>query len=132
MHVRLRMSVVKCRPAKYFFLFNRLIAIWPKAHQRGSLGEESPERRLPKNKQCEKVVFPQESNLQPLDYRSTALSIPSLVQVVEQWTGNPGCRFDSCGKTTFSHCLFLGSRRSGDSSPRLPRWWALGQIARKR
>ena len=26
-----------------------------------------------KNKQCEKVVFPQDSNLQPLDYRSTAL-----------------------------------------------------------
>ena len=35
--------------------------------------EESPERRLLKNKQCEKVVFPQESNLLPLDYRFTAL-----------------------------------------------------------
>ena len=37
--------------------------------------DESPVRRLLKNKQCEKVVFPQESNLQPLDYRSTALPL---------------------------------------------------------
>ena len=37
--------------------------------------EESPERRLLKNKQCEKVVFSQESDLQPLDYRSTALPL---------------------------------------------------------
>ena len=28
-----------------------------------------------KNKQCEKVVFPQNSNLQPLEYRSTALPL---------------------------------------------------------
>ena len=28
-----------------------------------------------KNKQCKIVVFPQESNLQPLDYRSTTLSL---------------------------------------------------------
>ena len=34
--------------------------------------EEPKERRLFKNKQCENAVFPQESNLQPLDYRSTA------------------------------------------------------------
>ena len=37
--------------------------------------EEPPERRLLKKKQCEKVVFPQGSNLQPLDYRSTALPL---------------------------------------------------------
>ena len=38
--------------------------------------EELPERRLLKNKQCEKVILQQDSNLQPLGYRSTG---PPLV-----------------------------------------------------
>ena len=42
-------------------IFIRLRAVWPNGYQRGT-----PERRLLKNKQCEKVVFPKESNLQPL------------------------------------------------------------------
>ena len=34
------------------------------------------ERQLPKNKQYEKVILPQDSNMQqPLDYRSTALQL---------------------------------------------------------
>ena len=37
--------------------------------------EEPPERRLLKNKQCEKVVYLQDSNLQPLNYWSTALPL---------------------------------------------------------
>ena len=37
--------------------------------------EELPERRLRKNKKCEKVIFPQDSNLQSLDYRLTALPL---------------------------------------------------------
>ena len=37
--------------------------------------EEPPERRLLKNKQCDKIVFGQNSNLQPLEYRSTALPL---------------------------------------------------------
>ena len=34
--------------------------------------EEPPKKQLLKNKQCKKVVFPLDSNLQSLDYRSTA------------------------------------------------------------
>ena len=37
--------------------------------------EDPPERRPLKNKQCKKVILPQDSNLQPLDYRSTALPV---------------------------------------------------------
>ena len=39
------------------------------------LREEPPERRLLKTSNAKKVVFPQDSNLQPLDCRSTALSL---------------------------------------------------------
>ena len=62
--------------ARRVLKFNRLRAIWPKDYQRRRLRaiwpkdyqrEEPPERRLPKNNQCKKVVFPQESNLLPLD-----------------------------------------------------------------
>ena len=49
------------------YLAQRLPARKPK--------EESPERRLVKSKQCEKVVFPRQSNLRPLGYWSTALPL---------------------------------------------------------
>ena len=81
------------------FIFDRLRAICPKGYQGGSLG--SPERPLLKNKQCEKVVFPQESNLQPLNYQKNAGSIPA-------------------GRQLFRIACFLSSGRSGD--PRLPPW----------
>ena len=64
--------------------------------------EEPPERRLLKTSNAKKAVFPQKSNLQPLDYRSTAPPLEletssdtvdtvasSRAQVVEQRTGNP-------------------------------------------
>ena len=37
--------------------------------------EKTLEWRLLKNKQCEKVILPQDSNLQPLDYGYTALPL---------------------------------------------------------
>ena len=48
-------------------LFYRLPARKPR--------EEPPERRLLRNKQCKKVILPQDSNLQPLDSRFTALPL---------------------------------------------------------
>ena len=59
--------LIYCILSKMLYCFNRLCAIWLKGYQRGSLGRV--------NKQCEKAVFPQESNLQSLDYRSTALPL---------------------------------------------------------
>ena len=56
-----------------------------------------------------KIVFPQESNLQPLDYRSTA-------QVVEQWTGNPKAAGSIPVGRQFFALLILSSRHSGGSS----------------
>ena len=53
-------------------MFNRFACVWPKGYQRGSLREEPPERPLLRNKQCEKVILQQDSNL---DYRSTALPL---------------------------------------------------------
>ena len=78
-----------------------------------------------------KIVFPQESNLQPLDYRSTALPLElektpprmkthreasSLAQVVEQWTGNPKAAGSIPVGRQFFALLLLSSRRSGGSS----------------
>ena len=73
-----------------------------------------------------KIVFPQESNLQPLDYRSTALPLelektPSrkharIAQVVEQWTGNPKAAGSIPVGRQFFALLVLSSRRSGGSS----------------
>ena len=62
-----------------------------------------------------KVVFPQESNPQPLDYRSTALSYHSS-KLLEQWTGNPKAAGSiPVGRQLFA-LLVLSSRRSGGSS----------------
>ena len=84
-----------------------------------------------------KIVFPQESNLQPLDYRSTALPLElektpprmlnfgylnpceeasSLAQVVEQWTGNPKAAGSIPVGRQFFALFLLSSRRSGGSS----------------
>ena len=82
-----------------------------------------------------KIVFPQESNLQPLDYRFTALPLElektpprmlnfgysceeasSLAQVVEQWTGNPKAAGSIPVGRQFFALLVLSSRRSGGSS----------------
>ena len=94
------------------FIINRLHAIWIKNYQRGSLRKSHQNGDYLKNKQCEKVVFPQESNLQPLDYLSTALA-----HVVEQWTGNPKAAGSiSAGRQLFCIACFLSSRHSGDSS----------------
>ena len=67
-----------------------------------------------------KIVFPHESNLQPLDYRSTALPLElektPLAQVVEQWTGNPkAAGLIPVGRQFFA-LLLLSSRCSGGSS----------------
>ena len=85
-----------------------------------------------------KIVFPQESNLQPLDYRSTALPLEldktpphmlnfdylnpatcllydCLAQVVEQWTDNPKAAGSIPVGRQFFALLVLSSRRSGGS-----------------
>ena len=65
----------------------------------------------------QKIVFPQESNLQPLDYRSTALPLElEKTKVVEQWTGNPKAAGSIPVGRQFFALLVLSSRRSGGSS----------------
>ena len=54
--------------------FNRFACFWPKGYQLGSLGK-SHQNGDYLNEAMRKIVFPQESNLQPLDYRSTALPL---------------------------------------------------------
>ena len=59
------------------FNFNCLRAIWPKGNHRESL-EKSLQNGEYLNKQCEKVVFSQDSNLQPSDYQFTGRAIGPL------------------------------------------------------
>ena len=54
--------------------FNRFARFWPKGYQLGSLGKSHQNGDYLKQA-MRKIVFPQESNLQPLDYRSTALPL---------------------------------------------------------
>ena len=54
--------------------FNRFACFWPKGYQLGSLGK-SHQNGDHLKQAMRKIVFPQESNLQPLDYRSTALPL---------------------------------------------------------
>ena len=58
----------------FFFFFNRFACFWPKGYQLGSLGKSHQNGDYLKEA-MRKIVFPQESNLQPLDYRSTALPL---------------------------------------------------------
>ena len=53
---------------------NRFACFWPKGYQLGSLGKSHQNGDYLKQA-MRKIVFPQESNLQPLDYRSTALPL---------------------------------------------------------
>ena len=61
-----------CRPEVQYF--NRFACFWPKGYQLGSLGKSHQNGDYLKQA-MRKIVFPQESNLQPLDYRSTALPL---------------------------------------------------------
>ena len=54
--------------------FNRFACFWPKGYQLGSLGKSHQNGDYLKQA-MRKIVSPQESNLQPLDYRSTALPL---------------------------------------------------------
>ena len=54
--------------------FNRFACFWPKGYRLGSLGKSHQNGDYLKEA-MRKIVFPQESNLQPLDYRSTALPL---------------------------------------------------------
>ena len=54
--------------------FNHFACFWPKGYQLGSLGKSHQNGDYLKQA-IWKIVFPQESNLQPLDYRSTALPL---------------------------------------------------------
>ena len=47
---------------------NRFACFWPKGYQLGSLGKSHQNGDYLKQA-MRKIVFPQESNLQPLDYR---------------------------------------------------------------
>ena len=55
-------------------LFNRFACFWPKGYQLRSLGKSHQNGNYLKQA-MRKIVFPQESNLQPLDYLSTALPL---------------------------------------------------------
>ena len=57
-----------------FFFFYRFACFWRKGYQLGSLGK-SHQNGYYLKEAMRKIVFPQESNLQPLDYRSTALPL---------------------------------------------------------
>ena len=54
--------------------FNRFACFWPKGYQLGSLGKSHQNGDYLKEA-MRKIVFPPESNLQPLDYRSTAIPL---------------------------------------------------------
>ena len=77
-------------PLEYF---NRFACFWPKCYQLGSLGKSHQNGDYLKQA-MRKIVFPQESNLQPLDYRP----------------------LDSPVGRQFFALLVLSSRRSGGSS----------------
>ena len=64
-------SPVSDKVEKYF---NRFACFWPKGYQLGSLGKSHQNGDYLKQA-MRKIVFPQESNLQPLEYRSTALPL---------------------------------------------------------
>ena len=55
-------------------LAGRFACFWPKGYQLGTLGKSHQNGDYSKQA-MRKIVFPQESNLQPLDYRSTALPL---------------------------------------------------------
>ena len=62
------------RAITWLVYFNRFACFWPKGYQLGSLGKSHQNGDYLKQA-MRKIVFPQESNLQPLDYRSTALPL---------------------------------------------------------
>ena len=57
-------------------MFNRLHASWPEDYHIGSLEKSHQIRDYLKPMQ--KVILPQDSNLQPMDYRSNALTLEQL------------------------------------------------------
>ena len=59
------------------------------------------------NKQCEKVILPQDWNLQPLNYRSAFK--------IKQWTGNPKTAGSNSVRDNFFALLVVRSRGSGGS-----------------
>ena len=70
--------------------------------------EEPPELRLQKNKRCEKIVFPQDSQV--------CKETSPLAQVVEQWTGNPKAAGWIPAERQLFRIACLSSRRSDGSS----------------
>ena len=56
-------------------MFYRLRDSSLKATSAEAYREEPLKRRLLKKKQCKKLIFPQDSNLQPLVYRSNVLPL---------------------------------------------------------
>ena len=96
-----------------FFKFNCLRAFWLKRCQRGSLGKSH------QNGDYLKHAVPK--SCLPIRFETAAIGL--LVQC--------STTYKSCGKTTFSHCLFLWSAFWW-LLHRLPRWQPLSQKARKR
>ena len=64
----------RTKKVKIIIYFNRFACFWPKGYQLGSLGK-SHQNGYYLKQAMRKIVFPQESNLQRLDYRSTALPL---------------------------------------------------------
>ena len=56
-------------------MFNRFACFWPRGYLRGSLGKKHQNGDYLENKQREKAILPQDSNLQTLDYLSTAVPL---------------------------------------------------------
>ena len=67
-------AICVCESVNLMFFLNRFACFWPKGYQLGSLGKSHQNGDYLKQA-MRKIVFPQESNLQPLDYRSTALPL---------------------------------------------------------
>ena len=91
-------------------------------YQRGSQGKATKT-----NKQCEKVILQQDSNLQPLDHRSTTSPL-ELEKMSLHRPNFDSLKWRSSGpviqrlqvrimwKENFSRCMFLRRRCSGSSS----------------
>ena len=68
------LRLIRCMQRQSLSLFNHFACFWPKGYQLGSLGK-SHQNGDYLRQAMRKIVFPQESNLQPLDYRSNALPL---------------------------------------------------------
>ena len=106
----------------FFFFFNRFACFWPKGYQLGSLGKSHQNGDYLKQA-MRKIVFPQESNLQPLDYRSTALPLElekTPPRMLNFGYLNPAtCLLYDCNDKSIKMFFGVSSPKELDGLPRL-------------